>query len=92
LHRRRTPSPDSLWSWVGSPNLHAAFREENRTSLLSAGVALKGNRVAKQIHVVFLQRKPHLAIFVRHGKLRNRLGAALRITSPCYALVRGKML
>jgi hypothetical protein len=44
---------------------HAAFREESRTSLLSASAALQEIREAEASFVVFHQRKPHLANFVR---------------------------
>jgi hypothetical protein len=58
-------NPDFLWSFGGATELHAAFREESRTSLLSTGAALQEIREAIDIFVVFLQEKPHLAIFVR---------------------------
>jgi hypothetical protein len=45
--------------------LHAAFREESRTSLLSTGAALQEIRGAIDLFVVFFQGKPHLAIFNR---------------------------
>jgi hypothetical protein len=50
---------------VRANELHAAFREESRKSLLSAGAARQEIREATGIFVVFLQRKPHLTIFMR---------------------------
>jgi hypothetical protein len=49
----------------GATELHAAFREESRTSLPSASAALQEIREAKELFVVFSQGKPHLAIFIR---------------------------
>jgi hypothetical protein len=46
-------------------DLHAAFREESRASLLSTSAALQEIRGAIGLFVVFSQGKPHLAIFVR---------------------------
>jgi hypothetical protein len=45
----------------GATELHAAFREESRTSFLPAGAALQEIGEAKAIFVVFSQGKPHLA-------------------------------
>jgi hypothetical protein len=45
--------------------LHAAFREESRTSLLSTSAALQEIRGATASFVVFFQGKPHLAIFIK---------------------------
>jgi hypothetical protein len=45
--------------------LHAAFREESRPSLLSTSAALQEIREAKGLFVVFSQGKPHFAIFIR---------------------------
>jgi hypothetical protein len=50
---------------VRANELHAAFREESRTSLLSASAARQEIREAKGIFVVFSQRKPHLTTFTR---------------------------
>jgi hypothetical protein len=47
----------------GPTDLHAAFREESRTSLLSTRTALQEIREATGLLVVF-QGKPHLAIFI----------------------------
>jgi hypothetical protein len=47
----------------GATELHAAFREESRTSFLPASAALQEIREAIGLFVVFLQGKPHLAIF-----------------------------
>jgi hypothetical protein len=49
----------------GATELHAAFPEESRTSLPSAGAARQEIREAKDFFVVFRQRKPRLAISVR---------------------------
>jgi beta-galactosidase beta subunit len=49
----------------GATELHAAFREESRTSFLPASAALQEIREAMGLFVVFFQGKPHLAIFVR---------------------------
>jgi hypothetical protein len=49
----------------GATKLHAAFREESRTSLLSTSAALQEIREATGLFVVFFQGKPHLAIFIR---------------------------
>jgi len=49
----------------GATELHAAFREESRTSLLSTSAALQEIRGVTGLFVVFSQGKPHLAIFVR---------------------------
>jgi hypothetical protein len=49
----------------GATELHATFREESRTPLFSASAALQEIRGAIDLFVVFLQEKPHLAIFVR---------------------------
>jgi hypothetical protein len=49
----------------GATELHAAFREESRTSFLPASAALQEIREAKALFVVFFQGKPHLAIFIR---------------------------
>jgi hypothetical protein len=48
----------------GATELHAAFREESRTSLLSTTAALQEIREAIGPFVVFSQGKPHLAIFI----------------------------
>jgi hypothetical protein len=48
----------------GAIELHAAFREESRTSLLSTSAALQEIREAIGLFVVFSQGKPHLAIFI----------------------------
>jgi hypothetical protein len=50
---------------VGATELHATFLEESRTSLSSASAALQEIREARGLFVVFSQRKPHLAIFIR---------------------------
>jgi hypothetical protein len=55
----------------GATELHAAFPEESRTSLLSTSAALQEIRAAIGLFVVFFERKPHLAIFVRTQYLRN---------------------
>jgi hypothetical protein len=47
----------------GATELHAAFREESRTSLLSTSAALQEIREAAGFF--FFQGKPHLAIFFR---------------------------
>jgi hypothetical protein len=49
----------------GATELHAAFLEESRTSILSTGVALQEIREAIGLYVVFSQGKPYLAIFIR---------------------------
>jgi hypothetical protein len=49
----------------GATELHAAFREESRTSLLSTSAALQEIREATGLFGVFSQGKPHLAIFIR---------------------------
>jgi hypothetical protein len=49
----------------GATELHAAFPEESRTSLPSAGAARQEIREAKDFFVVFRQRKPRLAISKR---------------------------
>jgi hypothetical protein len=49
----------------GHTELHAAFGEESRTSVLSTRAAQQEIREAKGLFVVFLQGKPHLAVFVR---------------------------
>jgi hypothetical protein len=49
----------------GATELHAAFREESRTSLLSTGAVLQEIREAKELFVVFPQGKPLLATFMR---------------------------
>jgi hypothetical protein len=49
----------------GATELHAAFREESRTALLSMSAALQEIREAMGVAVVFSQGKPHLTIFVR---------------------------
>jgi hypothetical protein len=49
----------------GATELHAAFREESRTSLLSTSAALQEIRGATASFVVFFQGKPHLAIFIK---------------------------
>jgi hypothetical protein len=49
----------------GATELHAAFREESRTSLLSTSAALQEIREARDLSVVFSQEKPHLGIFAR---------------------------
>jgi hypothetical protein len=49
----------------GATELHAAFREESRTSLLATSAALQEIREAIGVFVVFFQGKPHLAIFAR---------------------------
>jgi hypothetical protein len=41
----------------GAIELHAAFREESRTSLLSANAALKGNPGKPRVFRGFLPRK-----------------------------------
>jgi hypothetical protein len=43
----------------GATALHAAFREESRTSLLSTSAALQEIRGAIGLFVVFSQGKPH---------------------------------
>jgi hypothetical protein len=50
--------------FCGVTELHAAFREESRTSLLSTSAALQEIREATGLFVVFFQGKPHLAIFI----------------------------
>jgi hypothetical protein len=49
----------------GATELHATFREESRTSLLSTVKALQEIGEATGFFVVFFQGKPHLAIFIR---------------------------
>jgi hypothetical protein len=49
----------------GATELHAAFFEESRTSLLSTSTALQEIRQAIGLFVVFSQGKPHLAILIR---------------------------
>jgi hypothetical protein len=49
----------------GATELHAAFREESRTSLLSPSAALQEIRDAIGLVVVFSQGKPHLALSAR---------------------------
>jgi len=49
----------------GATELHAAFREESRTSFLPASAALQEIRETIGLFVVFFQGKPHLAIFIR---------------------------
>jgi hypothetical protein len=49
----------------GATELHAAFREESRTSLLSTSAALQEIREVTGLFVVFFQGKPHIAILVR---------------------------
>jgi hypothetical protein len=49
----------------GAAELHAAFRKESPTSLLSTSAALQEIREAIGLFVVFFQGKPHLAIFIR---------------------------
>jgi hypothetical protein len=44
--------------------LHAAFREESRTSLPSMSAARRKSRGAMSPFVVFYQGKPRLAIFI----------------------------
>jgi hypothetical protein len=46
----------------GATELHAAFREESRTSLLSTTAALQEIRGAIGLFVFFFQGKPHLGI------------------------------
>jgi hypothetical protein len=47
----------------GAIQLHAAFREESRTSLPSVSAARRKSGEATDLFVVFLQEKLHLAIF-----------------------------
>jgi len=49
----------------GAIELHAAFREESRTSLPSAIAARRKSGGATTPFVVFSQGKPLLAIFMR---------------------------
>jgi hypothetical protein len=49
----------------GAIELHAAFREESRTSLPSLGAACRKSGGATELFVVFSQGKPLLAIFIR---------------------------
>jgi hypothetical protein len=49
----------------GPTELHAAFREESRTSLFSPGAALQEIREGMGLVVVFSQGKPHLALSAR---------------------------
>jgi hypothetical protein len=49
----------------GATKLHAAFREESRTSLLPTGAALQEIRAANGLFVVFYQGKPLLSTFIR---------------------------
>jgi hypothetical protein len=49
----------------GATELHAAFRKESRTSLLSTSATLQEIREATGHFVVFFQGKPHLAIYNR---------------------------
>jgi hypothetical protein len=51
----------------GATELHAAFREESRTSLLSTSAALQEIRGVIGHLVVFSQGKQHLAIFTVHS-------------------------
>jgi hypothetical protein len=53
------PNPDFLWSFVGATELHAAFREESRTSLLSTSAALKGNPGKRQASSWFSSKENH---------------------------------
>jgi hypothetical protein len=48
----------------GATELHAAFREESRTSLLSTSAAMQEIREAIGHFVVFSQGKPLLPIFI----------------------------
>jgi hypothetical protein len=48
----------------GAIELHAAFREESRTSLPSVSAARRKSGEAIGHFVVFSQEKPHLAIFI----------------------------
>jgi len=47
---------------VGAIELHAAFREESRTSLPVVSAARRKSGEAIDLFVVFSQGKPHLAI------------------------------
>jgi hypothetical protein len=49
----------------GAIELHAAFREESRTSLPSVNATRRKSGKAAGSVVVFFQRKPHLAILIR---------------------------
>jgi hypothetical protein len=49
----------------GAIELHAAFREESRTSLPSVRAARRKSGKAKDLFVVFSQGKPLLAISIR---------------------------
>jgi hypothetical protein len=61
-----------LWA----TELHAAFRKESRTSLLSTSAALLEIREAIGHFVVFSQGKPHLAIFNSSSNCETALGFA----------------
>jgi hypothetical protein len=61
----------------GATELHAAFREERRTSLLSTSAALQEIREATALLVVFCQGKPHLAIFIRPRNCETALKGRL---------------
>jgi hypothetical protein len=45
--------------------LHAPFREESRTSLLSTSAALKEIREVAGLFMVLFPGKPRLAIFIK---------------------------
>jgi hypothetical protein len=65
---------------VGATELHAAFREESRTSPLSTSAALQEIREATGHFVVFSQGKPHLAIFYQSNVI-----AKLPYVISCFA-------
>jgi hypothetical protein len=66
----------------GATELHAAFREESRTSLLSASAAWQEIREAVGLFVVFSQGKPHLAIFTRPRNCETALEIVLVDVTP----------
>jgi hypothetical protein len=73
--------------------LHTAFREESRTSLLSASAALQEILVEKDVFVVFSQRKPRLAVFMRHSNCETALwtygsGARGKSRNPILSFTR----
>jgi hypothetical protein len=57
--------------------LHAAFREESRTSLLSTSAALQEIREAIGLFVVFSQGKPRLAFLIRPQYCETALNQCL---------------
>jgi hypothetical protein len=60
----------------GATELHAAFREESRTSFLPASAALQEIWEAIGLFVVFFQGKPHLASLSGHSNCETALVVA----------------